>query len=146
MARGGTAQPKPARGSGRKAIGSKRRLVEAEERRLKAESKALDGFKCRVPRCPFRVAPDALHSAHRVHKGIGGDPSGTRTLAADLVTLCPIHHEQFDGKIGGKKLDIRYLNPTLRFRGPCAFYRRVGAIDGWIPIGVEIEVGVCRDA
>lgn len=140
MGLGGIPQPKPARGSGRKAIRSRRAKVESHEQALKRQSKALDGFKCRVPKCPFRVQRDALHSAHRVHKGIGGDPAGTRTCLEDLVTLCPIHHGQYDGKLGGQQLEIRYLDRTKRFRGPCVFYGREG--DKWVQMGVERDVGV----
>lgn len=122
-------------------------LLQARERRasrVAAEQKVMqaalrrDEHKCRVPRCEYASKKLPIDPAHKVHRGIGGDPRGTRTTLDTIIGLCRIHHGQYDQGV----LVIEPLQEALGFNGPCAYY--VPAEDGsrLVCIGVERVIGV----
>jgi hypothetical protein len=132
MGLGGIPQPKPARGSFRRELDRKQSQAEAEERRLKEQAKFLDGFRCRYPGCSMQRRY-ALHGAHLVHKGAGGDVLLIRTTLEGLIALCAFHHELH----GLKQFHIQPMT-TLGARGLCWFWDRPfvpylpGSQCGWI--------------
>lgn len=129
-----------------------RRDMEAANKRA---AKARDGFRCRFPLCGCRAIGERLdarvESSHDKHKGMGGDPTGGRSLAAGLMTLC-LHRHQ-NGIVSRHKgtLRARPLTPAGN-AGPVAWdvsaavLRRFGrtvpeAVTGeWVEVAKEHEV------
>jgi hypothetical protein len=95
-----------------------------------------DGHACRVPHCPYRAKKLPIDPAHQVHRGIGGDPKGTRTTRATVIALCRCCHGAYDRG----DLDIEAMTHLI-FDGPCAFYRRVES-GRLVCVAVEKRLGV----
>ena len=109
---------KPARGT---ALLERRERVakhQASEKATMRKARIRDGSKCRVPFCPFEPRKLTIDVAHRVHRGMGGNPKLDRTTLDGLICLCRIHHGQYDAA----QLDIEPLSPE-GFSGPCEFSR-----------------------
>ncbi len=95
----------------------KAELTRHEQRGMQAAKKR-DGGVCRWPRCYYhkhRGIP--VDACHMVHRGAGGNPSGDRTQRHLIVTLCRIHHGQYDAA----KIEIEPLTEQ-HADGPLAFY------------------------
>ena len=108
---------KPAKGEA--FLASKKRRAErvAHERGIMDQVKRLDRT-CRYPHCEHMAKKPRLEVAHVRHRGMGGNPTGDRTTAAELITYCFIHHDEYDhGTMYHEPLTPRGT------RGPCAFYR-----------------------
>lgn len=112
-------------------VSKARRLQDARDRRTaedrnKQEVRRRDK-RCRFPLCgclAMKWAPLASPEvSHNVHKGIGGDPSGQRSLANRMVLMC--HHRHQDGYISRHKGTLRaaYLTDK-RAAGPIAWQIR----------------------
>lgn len=107
---------KPAKGSALLARREKTAKRQASEKAVMHQARVRDGFACRVPLCAFRAKKLPLDVAHRVHRGMGGNPKLDRTTLDGLITLCRIHHGMYDAA----QLEIDPLSPE-GFSGPCEF-------------------------
>src|SRR4051812_21313587 len=120
MAIGGTAQPKPPRGTAKFERQQRRKDLVSDLDKLKAECKALDHYKCRLPHCPFcaqvkGMQPQSAHVTQAM--GIGGDPTLIRSHLDMLMTLDPLAHgAQERGEVAIVPLTEKGT------RGPCEFY------------------------
>lgn len=72
--------------------------------------------KCIVPNCEYRTRRLPIDACHVIHRGIGGDPKGTRTTPDKLFPACRIHHGMHDRG----ELEVKPLNKQLDYRLPCA--------------------------
>jgi hypothetical protein len=96
-----------------------------EERAHKDEARIRDKFRCRFPLCGCqrwldRPLKKVLTVSHDKHKGMGGDPTGERSLPPGLVTLCKWRHQ--DGMISRHACNIRAIALTDRGNdGPVAW-------------------------
>jgi hypothetical protein len=125
--------PKPSRGAYLLERKAKRKArVVAEQKQMQA-AKRRDGGKCRYPGCWFKDMP--VDAAHFQHRGIGGNPSGDRTTRATVISLCRIHHGQYDGAL----LEIEPLTDQM-FDGPCVYYKRNQETGTWASIGQDRTV------
>lgn len=107
---------KPKKGSALLASRARRAGRVAAEQKVMQEAKRRDGHQCRVPACEYRPKRLRIEAAHLVHRGMGGDPRGTRTTRAGLISLCVIHHAEFDaGQLTILPLTERGTD------GPCSF-------------------------
>jgi hypothetical protein len=113
--------PKPLKGTALKAKRERRAaLVKHEQTEMRA-ALVRDGMRCRNPRCGHRKDKYPIDPAHVIrHRGIGGDPSGTRTARNLIAALCRICHGQFDGGL----LAIEPLDADRLTDGPLAWYRK----------------------
>ena len=107
-------------------------------RQLKDLSKARDRHRCRWPRAdhPDGICRGPLESAHRVAIGMGGDPTGTRTSTAELLTTCFEIHQGPHGLERHGRLWVPLTDAGAD--GPIAFYRVVGRDAFMNPITIEI--------
>ncbi len=128
--------PKPAKGTALLERRQRRADLVAHEQREMQAALQRDGRKCRVPRCEYAPRKLPIDPCHLKHRGMGGDPSGERTERKTVISLCRVHHGQYDN--GG--LAIEPLTADV-FDGPAAFYREneSGRMDC---IGVETRIGV----
>ena len=134
---------KPARGTAlleRKArVQANRQHGRREMGAAKRRDAAACRGRCRIPFCAWlKLKPVAAHVLR--HRGMGGDPKGTRTRRDLCMGVCPPHHEMIDRK------DLRVTPLTERLTdGPCSFERRewVSASTApWLQIAVEIRPGL----
>lgn len=108
---------------------TKRERVKAEQAEMRA-ALVRDRMRCRYPRCTTGLTVDPCHLTHR---GMGGNPSGSRTTRAAVIALCRRHHDEYD------RAWIEIEPRTDRvFDGPCAFYR-ASERGTWDLVGVEQE-------
>lgn len=109
------AETKLPKGTKQLAHRAKSATSSTHEKAEKLASKIRDKRQCRWPHCEHRTKRLSIHSAHLVHKGIGG--SDTRNERANLITFCAVHHGQFDlGNLLVKPRTKRQAD------GPCSFY------------------------
>lgn len=113
------APPKPIRGEAILHARERRATRSAHEKREMQAALKRDGHACRVPHCPYRGKKLPIDPAHQTHRGLGGDPKGTRTTRATVISLCRCCHGLYDRA----ELDIEPMTAAI-FDGPCAFYRR----------------------
>ena len=95
---------------------SKRQAQKAAELRIMREAKRRDGGKCRVPGCRRDLPIDACHLHHR---GLGGNPSLSRTTRQTVIALCRWHHGLYDTC----RLRIEPLT-AQDFDGKCEFWQQ----------------------
>lgn len=90
------AEPKPRRGDALLERRKKRQDAKAAEAAIIRQAKARDNYRCRYPGCRHRNL--RLDGAHwEQHRGMGGDPKGTRTESTrQILTLCVVHHAMLD--------------------------------------------------
>lgn len=112
------ASPKPEPGSLKRYFARVRRGRTKAERREMDAALDRDGRRCRVPSC----TGTPIDPCHLVHRGMGGNPTGTRTTRATIISLCRPHHDQYDRKTAYPWLDIEPLTGK-KFSGPCSYYR-----------------------
>ena len=113
----GTAKQKPARGSALLASRERRAERTSHEQAEMTAAKVRDEYKCRVPRCIYKSKQLRIDAAHQVHRGMGGDPRGTRTERRTCIALCVVHHGEYDHG----DLDISPLTDRV-FDGPCEYH------------------------
>jgi hypothetical protein len=71
------------------------------------------------------------------HRGMGGDPKGTRTTRATVISLCRIDHGRYD------RGDLRIEPLTAKdFDGPCEFHDRNDETGQFEHVGTETRIGV----
>jgi hypothetical protein len=108
--------PKPMRGESLLASRQRRADRTAQEQREMQAALKRDGRQCRFPRCPFASKKLPIDPCHETHRGIGGDPKGTRTTRATVLSLCRIHHGMWDrGEIDCQPLTSRGFNDCTSF-------------------------------
>lgn len=122
-------------------------LLESRQRsadRRAAEQKAMqaalkrDERKCRWPRCEYAAKKLPIDAAHVfVHRGMGGDKSGTRTSRELIAALCRVHHSLLD--LGDLRIDA--LDPNVGTDGLLAFYKRSES-GRWEHVATEQRLGV----
>lgn len=128
--------PKPLRGTALLERRERRAKATAHEKAVMHQARVRDGFGCRVPRCEFKAQKLPLDVAHRVHRGMGGDPTGTRTTLDGLIALCRVHHAMYDAA----QINIDPLSPE-GFSGPCEFSRLTES-GRWDVFATERRIGV----
>jgi hypothetical protein len=110
---------KPSRTARKKeahAVRAKRRL---DEDREKAKVRRRDR-SCRFPLCGCAKLKLPLEVSHNVHKGIGGDPTGERSKADQMIYLCAHRHQH--GEISRHKGTVRVRALTdAGMNGPVAW-------------------------
>lgn len=124
----------------KKKVEGRRELV-SKENTHKRTAKKRDLHRCRFPLCGCKqlgLALDArLESSHHQHKGMGGDPTGERSLPWLLVTLCKHRHQ--DGAVSIHKGTLRpkFLS-TKAYDGPIAWEIRTDSAIADKPIWREV--------
>lgn len=90
------------------------------ENAQKREAKRRDQYRCRFPLCGCRTLGLRLEASHHAHKAMGGNPTGDRSKASGLVTLCLHRHQH--GRISVHKGTLRpvFLSAD-QFNGPIAW-------------------------
>ena len=107
-----------------------------EQREMQAALKR-DGRVCRFPHCEFRAKKLPIDPAHHVHRGMGGDPKGTRTTRATVIALCRSHHGLWDAD----RIDIEPLT-AAHFDGPASFYAKDEETGRMVHVASETRIGV----
>lgn len=134
--------PKPLRGDGLLASRQRTKDRKAHEERVMGEAKRRDGSVCRWPDCEYKTDRLPIDPCHLVHRGMGGDPKGTRTTKDSIIALCRKHHGLMDAAL--IEIEPQTEQGT---DGPCAFYElREGGRMECIAIEVRIGVSVARTA
>lgn len=85
--------PKGSRPATAAARNKLRRARAKRERTEKMEVRDRDQWHCRFPLCGCKRAGFRLEVSHDRHKGMGGDPKGTRSTAAGMILLCAPRHQ-----------------------------------------------------
>jgi hypothetical protein len=101
------------------AMRKRQRIRAAHEYRAKKYVRQRDRHACRVPGCDWYAQGYALHVAHLIDKGMGGDKRGLRTTRQTMITLCWNHH-QGPISLHSKRLVI-YPLTDAGTDGPCRF-------------------------
>lgn len=122
-----TLLPKPSRTERVKAKKATRAAQVKHEKDEKAKVRRLDKT-CRFPLCGCRALGLRLEVSHQEHKGMGGNPSGDRSTADQMILLC-VHRHQ-DGLISRHKGTLRVvaLDEQKGMRGPVGFDVDVSAL------------------
>ena len=113
---------KPAKGSALLARRQRSASRRAAEQKAMQAAKRRDGHRCMFPGCPYRTLElpiDACH-LHGWHRGMGGNPALDRTTPQQIISLCRLHHGEYDAGL----IDIRPLDAHRGTDGPCEFVRR----------------------
>lgn len=113
----------------------KRAQLVSQERHEKGLVRVRDR-RCRFPHCgcqkrganPLKAF---LTVSHDFHKGMGGDPTGSVSIAALMVALCKWRHQDAPVSRHAGTLRTRYLTPDQN-DGPIAFEVDLSAV---YPIG-----------
>jgi hypothetical protein len=106
-------------------------MLHAHERLEKAKVRLRDKV-CRFPVCgcqnPRTSAMKALPTcSHDVHKGLGGDPTGKRSVAAVILLLCKWRHQDAPVSRHAGTMKTEYLTPSQN-DGPLAFLVDLSAL------------------
>lgn len=81
------------------------RKLKTNEAAEKAIVRARDQ-RCRFPLCGCERLGLPLHVSHAVHKGMGGDPTGDRSVSSLMVLVCAARHRE--NKIALDKGTLRW--------------------------------------
>jgi hypothetical protein len=94
---------------------------------------------CRFPLCGCRARGLFLEVSHKIHKGMGGDPTGERSVPELMVYLCNWRHKE--GTFAIDRETLRWLALTSKgAAGPIAWEMRIGS--AWIALAREVSIGV----
>lgn len=88
----------------------------AEDKEMQA-AKRRDGNVCRNPACPHRSRNLPIDPAHQTHRGMGGDPKGTRTTQDQIIALCRACHGLWDAG----QMEIHPVKAN-GFNGPASWH------------------------
>lgn len=102
---------------------------------------------CRFPLCPCHRFGLFLEVSHGEHKGMGGDPTGARSLPALMLLICNWRHKE--SKLSIDKKTIRWHGLTdAGASGPIAWEIDLGRFSGetfpagtWVTIAREVKPG-----
>lgn len=112
--------------------------------------------KCRFPLCGCKKFNFAMHVSHKEHKGMGGDPTGERSVSELMLYVCAARHREHRFSIDKGTLRWRELTDAGA-NGPIAWEidtdRLPDAWDfrgldqakagmGWFEIAIERTPGV----
>lgn len=122
------------------------RFIQRSERKLaedknKGKVRKRDKY-CRFPLCGCKKFRLALHVSHKVHKGIGGNPAGDRSVPELMVYVCAARHRENPVSIDRGSLRWEPLTEEGA-NGPIAWHVRArpGLITGpqleWFLVAVE---------
>lgn len=84
--------PKPSRTARKKAQLETRATRRLKEDKAKRAVRTRDPI-CRFPLCGCRRLKLPLQVSHDVHKGMGGNPAGDRSITPTMVRLCDHRHQ-----------------------------------------------------
>lgn len=122
-------------------------LLEARDRRAKrvaAEQKEMqaalkrDERRCRFPHCEFKGKKLPIDPCHAFgHRGSGGNPDGTRTAKALIVSLCRAHH----GLLDQHQIAIEPLSAAMA-DGLLAFFAKHPETGRMEHVATEVRRGV----
>lgn len=132
--------PKPLKGSALAARKQRGLEQDAHEERELNAAKKRDDFKCRFPSCVNKRLDLPIDGCHRrdMHRGMGGNPDGSRTQRKWAIALCRLDHSRYDRGF----IDIEPLDADLYFDGPCAFYDKDNETGRMVHIATETTIGV----
>src|SRR4030095_16608414 len=82
---------------------------------------------CRFPLCRCRQLAILPHVSHQVHKGMGGDPTGERSVPSLMIMLCAWRHREAPISIDNKTLRWRALT-RAGAAGPVAWDVKISAL------------------
>jgi len=130
----------------KKTRATKHRQVSAVERVNKQLVRERDG-RCRFPRCG--CWPVQATVSHDVHKGMGGDPTGERSLPSGMIVLCRWRHQDAPVSRHAGTMRTRYLT-TDQNDGPVCFEVDLWAVypglyparGVWFAAASESNIGV----
>lgn len=114
----------------------------SKELTTKTQLRIRDGVGCRWPGCPYWKQGAAVHGAHLVDKGMGGDPKQIRTQIDLMMRLCEPHHTGPKGLHSALR-EIEFLTER-RANGPCRFKSRKTVDDPWVIDGIEDEYELAK--
>jgi hypothetical protein len=134
---------------------SKARRLKRDENLHKAEARARDGAGglertglCRFPICGCHFEGGAerpgskafVEVSHQRHKGMGGDPTGERSLPAGLICVCNWRHKESTYSID--KGTVRWVALTSAgANGPVAWEVEIDS-GRWLEVARESAVQV----
>lgn len=121
-----TATEKPLKGEALIGSRDRRATRTAKEQKVMQAVLKRDGRQCRVPKCEHRSKQLPIDPCHMRHRGMGGDPKGTRTTLETLVALCRAHHGEYDADL----LTIKCVRPAFGTNSTLDFYDRHGVYLG----------------
>ncbi len=78
--------------------------------------------KCRFPLCVCHRFGLALHVAHLEHKGMGGDPTGERSLPHLMILVCIQRHRENPLSIDKGTIECIPLDNELGTNGPVSWW------------------------
>lgn len=132
--------PKPPKGSAfMERKGRRAQRIQVEHSEMQAAKKR-DGFRCRWPGCngKFKGLDLPIDACHGIaHRGPGGNPDGSRTKQAVIISLCREHHRQLDGH----EIEIHPLTSAV-FDGPVSFHVRCEESGVMQHVASETSIGV----
>lgn len=119
--------------------------LRTRERKQKDVVRERDVY-CRFPRCGCRKLKLPLESAHKKHKGMGGDPKGKLSEPENLITLCHARHRTLPISVHHGTLRVAPLTAE-GMAGPCAFSIDINRLTQdyaaraprWFEIGRELS-------
>ncbi len=135
-----TAVPRPPRGAYTLKRLADKADLRTNEKAAKVAVRKRDRRRCRWPHC--RHTRLSLHVAHLTHKGMGGDPTGERSLSGRMILLCYLHHygdkqqAHQEGSLDRGDLQIEPETAAGTW-GPCAFSRK-GDDGEWYLVAREL--------
>lgn len=79
--------------------------------------------RCRFPLCGCHRHGFALHAAHFIqHKGMGGNPTNTRSTADKLITVCAPRHREHPISLDRGAIQCEPIDAALGADGPVVWY------------------------
>lgn len=116
---------KPSRTARKAAERQTKKDRKAHEEREKKKVRLRDKG-CRFPLCGCKKLGRRLEVSHYIHKGMGGNPSGDRSLEPLMVQLCVDRHQFSAVSMHRGTLRPVFLTDD-QFNGPIAWEVNVGA-------------------
>ena len=128
---------KPIRGTALLARRDRTATRKRAEQAIMQAAKKRDGYVCRWPGCAMKTRRLPMDVCHLIHRGMGGNPSGSRTATtATLICLCRHHHGLLDANL------IQVDRETKKIAdGPLSFYERTES-GRFELVAIETRIGV----
>lgn len=118
---------------------------------------------CRFPLCRCRERLVMQHVSHQKHKGMGGNPTGDRSVPSLMLMLCAWRHREAPISVDQGTLRWRALTKAGA-RGPVAWEIKheelvdrglvvepgertapLPVVDGWVEIAAGVDLGAPSD-